>query len=170
MSKSKIVGIMALIAFVMGILLVGDAVAGKEATESITLGVYSTGKVIAFGNDYMHGSYEGFGVFVGDTGKEMLHGATGRGVGEWQVEKGSYSENGGAVYTLLNGDKIYGRFFDSGKPGETPKGTTTLLGGTGKCAGIEGSGEYTMQTLVPSNEGAVPFQGLLKMKFHYKLP
>jgi len=168
MSKSKIVGIMALIAFVMGILLVGDAVAGKEATESITLGVYSTGKVIAFGNDYMHGSYEGFGVFVGDTGKEMLHGATAHPVGEWQVEKGFFSQIGGVVWTLLNGDKIYLKFYDSAKPGETPKGTLTVLGGTGKCAGIEGSAEYTTHPSVPSVEGA--WQGLFKMKFHYKLP
>ncbi len=169
MSKSKIVRMMALVAFAMVILMVGNAVAGKEATESVTLGWYATSKVVAFGGDYIYGAYEGFGVQIGDTGKEMCHGASVHGVGEWQVEKGSYSETGGTVWNLLNGDKIYLRFIASGKPGETPKGTVTVLGGTGKCAGIEGSGEYTEYPSIPSVEGTV-WQGLVKMKIHYKLP
>jgi hypothetical protein len=169
MYRSKIVGIMALIVFAMGILVVGNAVAGKEATEGLTSGWYGTFKTVTFGQDYIYAGFEAIGVFVGDTGNEMLHGASGRGVGEWQVEKGFFSQTGGCVYTLLSGDKIYLKFFDSAKSGETSKGTATILGGTGKCAGIEGSGEYTMHPSVPSVEGAV-WQGLMKMKLHYKLP
>jgi hypothetical protein len=169
MSKSKIVVMMALIVFAMGIFLVGDVVAGKEAIESCTMGIYGTSKVIAFGEDYIYGAGEAFGTWIGDTGKEMCHGATAHPVFEWQIEKGFYSENGGVVWTLLNGDKIYLKFFDSGKAGEIPKGTLTVLGGTGKCAGIEGSAEYTMHQSVSSVEGAV-WQGYCKMKFHYKLP
>jgi hypothetical protein len=169
MSKSKIVGMVALIGFAMGILLVGNAVAGMEITESVTAGWYATSKVVAFGQDYIYGSFESIGVFFGETGKEMFHGATGRGVGEWQIEKGFSSENGGCVYTLLNGDKIYFKFFDSAKPGETSKGTLTVLGGTGKCAGIEGSAEYTIQPLVTSSEEKVAWQGLMKIKWHLKL-
>jgi hypothetical protein len=168
MSKSKIVGMMALMLFAMGILLVGDAVAGKEATENFNIGVYGTSKLVTFGQDYMYGAGEGFGVIVGDTGKEMCHGASVHPVYLWQVEKGFYSETGMVVWTLLNGDKIYLKFFDSAKPGETPKGTLTVVAGTGKCAGIEGSAEYTMHPSVPSVEGA--WQGLSKAKFHYKLP
>jgi hypothetical protein len=168
MSKSKIVGMMALIAFAMGIPLVGNALAGKEATETFTTGVYSTSKVITLGQDYIYGAGEGFGIIVGDTGKEMVHGASVHPVYLFQVEKGFYSQTGAVVWTLLNGDKIFLKFIDSAKPGETPKGTLTVLGGTGKCAGIEGSAEYTTHPSVPSVEGA--WQGLFKMKFHYKLP
>ena len=169
MSKSRIVGMMALMLFAMGILLVGDAVAGKEATENLTGGFYATSKVVAFGEAYFFGAGEGFGVWVGETGKEMCHGASIHPVFQWQVEKGLYSETGMVVWTLLNGDKIYLKYFTPAtKPGETPKGTITILGGTGKCAGIEGSAEYTMHPSVPSVEGA--WQGLSKAKFHYKLP
>jgi hypothetical protein len=168
MSKSKIVGIAVFIAFAMGILLVGDALAGREATENLTGGFYGTSKVVAFGENYIYGAGEAFGVWMGDTGKEMVHGASVHPVFFFQIEKGFYSEPGGVVWTLLNGDKIYLKYITSAKPGETPKGTINILGGTGKCAGIEGSGEYTMHPSVPSVEGA--WQGLCKMKIHYKLP
>jgi hypothetical protein len=167
MSKSKIVAMMALIAFTMCIFLVGSAVAGREATESVTGGFYSTVKIIAFGEDYMYGSNEGFGVWIGETGKEMLHNVAVRNVVGWQMEKGSYSERGAAVFTLPNGDKIYVRFSASGKAGEIPKGTLTILGGTGKCAGIEGSAEWT-EIVSTFSEGV--WQGLVPMKIHYKLP
>ena len=168
MSKSKMVGMMALIVFAMGIFSVGNAVAGKEATESLTGAIYYTSKAVALGENYMYGAGEGFGVWVGDTGKEMCHGASFHPVGGFQVEKGFYGETGGVIWTLLNGDKIILKYITSAKPGETPKGTITILGGTGKCAGIEGSGEYTMHPSVPSVEGV--WQGLCKMKIHYKLP
>ncbi len=168
MSKSKIVGMMALIAFTIGIVLVDNVVAGREATESVTGGFYGASKVIAFGQDYIYGGGEAFGVWVGDTGKEMLHGVSVHPVFGWKVEKGYYTETGGTVWTLPNGDKVYLKYISSGKPGEAPKGTITVLGGTGKCAGIEGSGEFTTHPSVPSVEGI--WQGLVKMKFHYKLP
>jgi len=98
----------------------------------------------------------------------MCHGASVHPVFFWQIEKGFYSEPGGVVWTLLNGDKIILKYITSAKPGETPKGTITILGGTGKCAGIEGSGEYTMHQSVPAVEGI--WQGSCKMKIHYKLP
>jgi hypothetical protein len=164
MSRSRSVAMMALIFFGMSIFLVGNAVAGREATESVTGSWYSTSKVIAVGEDFMYGAYEGFSVWVGDTGKEMLHGASLHNVGQWHVEKGSYGETGGVVWNLPNGDKIYLKYFAS----EASKGTITAVGGTGKCAGIEGSGEYTVHPATPSIEGL--WQGLIKMKFHYKLP
>ncbi len=158
---------MALIVFAVGILLLGNAVAGREATESITGGIYGKSQVVA-SQDYIFGAGEAFGVWIGDTGKEMCHGASFHPVFQWGIEKGYYSEIGGVVWTLLSGDKIYLKYITSAKPGETPKGTLTVLGGTGKCAGIEGSVEYTMHPSVPSVEGI--WQGLFKMKFHYKLP
>jgi hypothetical protein len=167
MSKSRIVAMMALIVFSMGIFLVSDALAG-EIIESLTAAWYGMPKVVSFGQDYFYGGFDSYGVLVGDTGKEMFHGASGRSVGEFQVEKGFYSQLGGAVWTLLNGDKIYVKYHDSAKPGEIPKGTVTILGGTGKCAGIEGSGEYTIQPSIPSVEGV--WQGLMKVKYHYRLP
>jgi hypothetical protein len=169
MFKSKIVGLIALVAFAMAVLLVGNAVAGREATETVTGAWYSTSKIVAFGEDYIFAAYEGFSVWVGETGKEMLHGLSVHNVGEWRMEKGYYTETGGVVWTLINGDKIYLKYISTAKPGETPvKGTITAVGGNGKCAGIEGSGEYTVVPSASSLEGI--WQGLVKMKFHYKLP
>ena len=160
---------MVLIAFAMGIFLVGDALAGKEATESVTGSFYSPpSKVVAFGEDYIYGAEEGFSVWVGETGKEMIHGASVHSAGGFQIEKGYFSNTGGVVWTLLNGDKIYLKYIGTGNPGETAKGTLTVNGGTGKCAGIEGRAEYTVHPSTPSVEGS--WQGLIKMKFHYKLP
>jgi hypothetical protein len=74
MSKSKFVGIVTMVVLALGILLVGDAVAGKEGTEGVTGSWYSASKVVAFGQDYIYGTEEGFSVWVGEAGKEMLLG------------------------------------------------------------------------------------------------
>jgi len=52
--------------------------------------------------------------------------------------------------------------------GGIAKGTLTIVGGTGKLAGIEGNSEYTEFFMRPAAEGT--FQAYNRSKGQYKLP
>jgi hypothetical protein len=48
-----------------------------------------------------------------------------------------------------DGDKIHIDYEGTGKSGVGAKGTYKIVGGTGECAGITGSGEYDRKSLKP---------------------
>ena len=49
------------------------------------------------------------------------------------------------------------------------KGTETLVGGTGKFAGISGTGEFTILQRGLTADDKV-FRGIVAEEFHWKLP
>ena len=141
----------------------------KEGVESLTTSYYVTSKVIPLGEGRAYMAYETFGVVVSETGEGLFHGATIRALGGMTIEKGVFNdEKGYGVYNLLNGDKVFFAITGAGKIGDTMKGTATLIGGTGKCAGIQGSSEATRYMLRPAMEGIS--QSYIKGKMQYKLP
>ena len=72
------------------------------------------------------------------------------------------------VLTTTDGDKIYGTYKGSGKLGKPVNGTWTWVGGNGKYAGIEGTGEFTRYPLQDAAEGVWTSMSL--WKGNYKLP
>ena len=145
----------------------------KEVTESGITTYYSTGKVVPLGEGSLFLSYEAFGLTVNDTGEGLFHNATIRVLGGMLIEKGIYKdERGAGVWNLQNGDKVFFTFKGAGeaKPGGVgiAKGTTTFTGGTGKCAGIQGSFEWTRYTPRSTIEGVG--QSYIKGIVKYKLP
>ncbi len=83
--------------------------------------------------------------------------------------KGEY--NDGSTFCVAirpDGDQIFSIYKTAGKMGGMYKGTYTIVGGTGKLVGIQGSGECTGYDLRPVAEGT--FQGIARQKGHYKLP
>ena len=144
----------------------------KEATESVTTTWYVTTKVVPLGADRIYLIYEAVGINVTDTGEGLFHGATARALGGMTIEKGFYNdEYGCGVWNLQNGDKVFINYKFAGKAGTggTAKGTFTIIGGTGKCAGIQGRSDESTRTMVQSALEGVG-QSFLKAKFQYKLP
>jgi hypothetical protein len=144
MSKSKTVGIMALIVFAIGILLVGDALAGEKHR---LIGVYHTikfeqmnvpgeeGRVIAL--------WEGKAVTRNKDGKRFGEGLIIHGVGyaELNMKTGIGSGHFYEECTDQDGDKFY---TDSEGRGQkiggvaSWEGRLTITKGTGKYQGIQG--------------------------------
>ncbi len=139
MSKSKIVGIMALIAFAMGILLVGDAVAGEYVKWRDVW--YSTKmEQINVGDEKDHVIllWEASGTTCNLEGKTFLDGWLINGAGTFDINpKTGAIGKGYNTYTDKDGDKIYLIFEMKGFGGPC-----TFLKGTGKFEGIQGKGTW----------------------------
>jgi hypothetical protein len=143
--------------------------ASKEISEPITLSWYSTSKVLPVGEDRNFVTIEVFGVIICDEGKGLFHEATVRGLGSTLREKGVMQNYVlYASWLLKTGDKVFITLTAEGKTGVPTKGKATIIGGTGKCAGIQGSWEYTGYSLRPAMEGIG--QGYNKHLIKYKLP
>jgi hypothetical protein len=77
-------------------------------------------------------------------------------------------ETNSCVYTRPDGDQIFTKSKVSGKQGEAARGSFTIVGGTGKLAGITGSGEFTRTSVRPLAEGGS--LSYARSKSQYKLP
>ena len=82
--------------------------------------------------------------------------------------KGVFEDTGFMVCTTTGGDKMYATYKASGTFGKPVKGTVTYVGGTGKCTGIQGGGEFTRYHLQNAKEGV--WTSLTVTKASYKLP
>jgi len=147
----------------------------KEVTESVTTTYYATPKVVPLGADRVVMSYDAIGLTISDMGQGLFHQGTIRIIGSLTIEKGKFNdERGSGVWNLMNGDKVFVTVKATGespKPGVVgvTKGTVTIIGGTGKCSGIEGSFEFTRYAL-PSAAIEGILQSYVKANIKYKLP
>ncbi len=147
-----------------------------EVTESDTTTYYVPWKAVPLGADSAFMNYDGTGLTVSDTGQGLFHQATAHVMGSLTIMKGKWEdERGAGIWTLINGDKVFFTIKGSGQvapPGVAgiAKGTVTIVGGTGKCSGIEGTFEYTRYSLPtkPGFEGIV--QSYTKANIKYRLP
>jgi hypothetical protein len=90
-------------------------------------------------------------------------------MGSFYVDKGVFEGDIAYGYHLLqNGDKAFFKTAFVRKPGVPTKGTLTLIGGTGKCVGIQGSYDLVSYPLKPAMEGI--FQNFNKASIKYTLP
>ena len=141
----------------------------KEGSSSSLVALAGTVKVIQAGKDQFQLTYEVMGVSISDTGEGILHNASVRCVGGLHAVNGAYDdESGSCVYTRPDGDQVFSTYKATGKQGAVAKGTYTLIGGTGKMAGITGGGEFTRTSVRPAVEGTS--QSYSRSKGKYKLP
>jgi hypothetical protein len=146
-----------------------QAQTGKEIIEPVTSTWYLTSKNLPLDKDCVFQTWEAFGIVISDTGTGLFHGATVRCMGSLYVDKGVFEGDIAYGYYLLqNGDKVFFRSVFTRKPGVPSKATTTLIGGTGKCAGIQGSYDLVGYSLKPAMEGIG--QAYNKLSIKYKLP
>ncbi len=146
--------------------------ASKEITEPITLTFQTTSKAIPMGEASSLVTFDALGVLMSDDGKGLFHEATLHAAGAQYIEKGvakNFVLYG--YYLLKNGDKVLIKQdreeYRTGI-GIPYRGKITIIGGTGKCAGIQGSWEFTGVNLRPAAEGTG--QGFNKHPMKYTLP
>ncbi len=161
MSKSKIVGMMALIAFAMGIVLVGDVMAG-EKIKCRTVWYTTKWEQINVGDekDHVVAVWEGKGIVSNMEGKTLMDGFLGYGSGIYDISpKTGAIGSGYNIFTDKDGDKIYNKWDQKGS-----SGGLTIYKGTGKFEGIQGKGTWSF---VPS---ADPMQGYANWEGEVELP
>ncbi len=160
-----------MLVLVIGFAATVEAQIPKEGSSSMTFVYSATYKALPMGpmgQERLQMTYENMGVIIGDTGNELLHNTSVRCLGALHAVKGETNNSGFCVGTRPDGDQIFWTYQSTGKLGAGSKGTSTIVGGTGKFIGIQGSSEYTDSPLRPAAEGT--FQGYSKVKGQYKLP
>jgi hypothetical protein len=140
----------------------------KEATTSCTNSYSGTFKALPMGQERVQMTYESMGLTICDSGENLFHNTSFRCLGALHAVKGEYNNSGFCVATRPDGDQIFSTYKSVGKMGGIAKGTLTIVGGTGKLAGIEGNSEYTEFFMRPAAEGT--FQAYNRSKGQYKLP
>ena len=161
MSKSKIVAMMALVAFAMGILLVGDVVAGEKykirgvvyTIKWETINVPGEEKhLLALADSRgvtsnLEGKPFGDRLVVQSVGLLDIDLKTESGSGNWYEE--DTDRDGDKIYLKSEGKRSKGQYW-----GSSWEGTFTIVKGTGKYEGIQGRGKWSyynpakMQTVV----------------------
>jgi hypothetical protein len=141
----------------------------KEGSGPFLNVLSGTVKAMRLGKDRLQLSYDVMGVSTSPTGEGLLHNASMHCVGGMHVVNGTFDdESGSCVYTRPDGDQVFTRHKAAGKMGVEAKGTVTYVGGTGKMAGITGTGEFTRVQARPAAEGTS--QSVLRGTAKYKLP
>jgi hypothetical protein len=126
----------------------------KEGSGSGATYFTQTFNVHAQGQAYVQINYDARGVTVSDNETSPFHLASVQCVGSLQAVKGVVKDFGLCTYTRPDGDKIYMSYEASGQWGKGVKGTSIITGGTGKCEGMTGTGEFTRTALQAPVEGA----------------
>jgi len=157
------------------LLLAGSAFAAeeipipREGTITTTTIGSATSKALALGKDRVQIAWEWIGATTGDEGKGITHNSSVRCLGTLHAVNGEYQgATNACVITRPDGDQIFYTETTAGKLGGASKGVGTFVGGTGKMAGITGTGEVTRYVVRPALEGT--FQSVSKGKMSYKLP
>ena len=143
----------------------------KEGTISCVTGFSGTAKILPMGQEDIGMTYELMGAIISDTDADPYHDTSFRCLGTLHAVKGEFNDDRGFCVSIRpDGDKIFWTFKGAGKvgPGGVNKGTFTIVGGTGKMTGIQGSTEYTVMGVRPAAEGT--FQDYMRCKGWYKLP
>ena len=128
----------------------------KEGTGSGKNYFTGTYQVLAMGREHVQMNYEGFGISASDDGrKSFFHNASLHCLGSMHIVNGVIEDTGFFECTLTSGDKMFLTYKVSGKMGKPTivKGTATIVGGTGKISGIQGSAEFTRYSLQPPAKG-----------------
>ena len=126
----------------------------KEGSMSGTTYWITKFNIFPMGKEIAQINYEGWGIAQSDTGEGITHNASCHVVGGLIAIKGVYENDSGLVsLTRPDGDQIFLRYKTSGVAGKTGKGTLTYVGGTGKFAGIQGTGEFSRIMLRPPAKG-----------------
>jgi len=159
---------------ISGIILLGvfgmeaKAQVPKEGSGSQAWAWSGTFKALPMGQERVEMTWEIMGVVIADTSEDLFHNSSFRCLGALHAVKGEYNESGFCVATRPDGDQVFFTIKGPGKLGVGAKGTSTIVGGTGKLTGVQGSPEYTVFDVRPAAEGTI--QGYNRGKGHYKLP
>jgi hypothetical protein len=146
----------------------GDEMA-KEGESHYKAAMSATFKTLPMEKERVEWQFEVFGVVTEAKNDSPLYNATFYALGELHGFKGAYEERGFVRYTRPDGDQIFSTYEAKGKMGGERKLKITFVGGTGKCVGITGSGEWTgVSGLRPPKEGVG--MSVSVGKYSWKIP
>ncbi len=153
MSKSKIVGIVALIVFTIGIVLVGDTLAGEKGKgravfSSIKWQQIEVGDV----EGHIVAVSEGQGIFTVLEGNKFADGAAIRNVGLFDINTKSRTGTvrGYDEHTSLDGAKAYEEWEGQPLPDGRAQGRFSWVGATGRWKGVKMWGSWKSQRVTPT--------------------
>ena len=165
----KALSMLILILFLLATVgFVFSAEMAKEGSGEGTTYFTSTAQVHAQGKENVVINYEARGVAGTDNETSPFYMSSGLCVGSVKGMKGILKESGLCTYTRPDGDQIYMSYEADGKMGAPMKGTFTLVGGTGKCTGLTGTGEFIRTSLKGPAEGVGA--SFSKSKLSWKIP
>ena len=167
MKKTLTVLILALFMLVSAGFVFGAETA-KEGSDTASTGFTFTSQVLAQGEEYLQMNYDAQGVVATENEASPLYMSSVQCVGSLKSIKGVYKEIGLCTYTCPNGDQIYASYEGTGKIGQGARGLTTFVGGTEKCVGITGGGEWTRINLKGPAKGVGA--SILKFIYNWKIP
>lgn len=147
---------------------IADAEMAKEGTGEGIQYYTGTSQSHAQGKENSISNYEARGVSQVDDETNPFFMTSGLCVGSFMRIKADFKESGLCTFTRTDGDQIYMSYESDGKMGTPIKGTYTLLGGTGKCTGITGSGEFVRTYLKGPAKGISA--SFAKSKGDWKIP
>ena len=142
----------------------------KEGSGHYRSGKSGTFEVIALGKDRFQLNYDETGAIVEAPDNSPFINATYRTIGTQHGFDGKFKGNGGLVLTRPNGDQIFGVLeFEGVVASGIETGIIKIIGGTGECAGIEGTMELLPRPMSKtSKEGE--YQGIGVGKITWKIP
>lgn len=155
----------------LGLIFSASTVYSEMAKEGSATGrnfATVTVKALPMGEERLHLTYEGSGIYISDDEEGFLNNASIHFLGALHAVKGVFEESGFMVSTVPDGDKVFATWEGSGNLGKDAEGTYTYVGGTGKYTGITGSGEFTRSSLQPPSKGV--HAAISLFKGNWKLP
>jgi hypothetical protein len=150
--------------------LAEEAPIPKEGSYTTQTAGSATSKALPLGKERLQMTWEYLGVQTVVSGKGLTDKAAVRCLGSLRALNADVeSSTNSCVVTRSDGDQLFWvETLVSGRMGGESKGTATIVGGTGKLAGITGAGEWSRQVVGRAAEGT--FQTLQTSKITYKLP
>jgi len=154
--------------FVSAPVATGEEMAKEGSSTGTAYYVSTYPKDLSHEKERVQVIYEAIGIQVADDEASPFHHTSIQCVGAAQVVKGVSKEMGLCTATRPDGDKIYVSYEGTGKRGVGVKVTYKIVGGTGKCAGITGSGEADRKSLQrPTKDHGA---SISKHKYSWKIP
>ena len=164
----KKIGIVSLSLVIVFSISIAYAEMAKEGSATDTIYFTGTYQILAQEKENLGVNFDARGIVSSDDENNPFYNASAQCLGTHRVIKGEFKELGLCTYTRPDGDQIYVSYEATGKTGTPVKGTHAFIGGTGKCAGITGNGEFTRNSLKGPAKGSGA--NIVKRTSSWKLP
>lgn len=137
----------------------------QAGTIAIHTGWKVSANVIEAGAKRLIGNASVSGTSFNDAGRGALHGGPANCVATFYVADGVPRNKGFCAFGDADGDRFFTEWTGGpAKDGIGTEGVNTILGGTGKYAGIQGTGTWKSKDLGPNGEH------LTTQRFEYRMP
>lgn len=148
---------------------VSGAELAKQGEGTYKAGMSWTAKAIPMEKERVEMQFDVTGVVLEAPENSPLYNATFWALSELHAVKGDYEERGFVRYTRPDGDLVFMTYEAKGKLGGERKIKASFVGGTGKCAGMAGTGDFSgVGGLKPPKEGSG--MSATVGKFNWKIP